>query len=32
VTWGFGSTQELEAAGANVLAHEPPDLLCLLDG
>lgn len=32
VTWGFGSTLELEAAGADVLVHEPPELLCLVDG
>ncbi len=31
VTWGFGSRRELEAAGADVLAHAPPELLCLLD-
>ncbi len=31
VTWGFGSRRELEAAGADLLIHEPPELLWLLD-
>jgi phosphoglycolate phosphatase len=31
VTWGFGSVDELRAAGAQAIAHEPRELLALLD-
>jgi phosphoglycolate phosphatase len=30
VTWGIGSTQELRAAGADLLVDEPSELLALL--
>ncbi|MCB0012297.1 MAG: HAD hydrolase-like protein, partial [Anaerolineales bacterium] len=31
VTWGYGSPEELTAAGANTLLHKPTDLIQLLD-
>jgi len=31
VTWGYGSPEELSAAGANTLLHQPADLLHFLN-
>ncbi|MGH8172297.1 MAG: HAD hydrolase-like protein [Rhodanobacteraceae bacterium] len=32
VAWGFGSLEELREAGADAIAHSPPELSGLLDG